>query len=107
MLRKFSLIAALMGALMLPVGATLSTLSMLPTEAVAKKGGGKGHHGKGHHGKGHHGKGHHVKRGHGNKYYWHDGHRYYDRDHRWDGGWWGYGGPCWLRTPFGWIWICD
>jgi hypothetical protein len=30
------------------------------------------------------------------------GHRHY-----WHGQWWDYGvGPCWIRTPVGWIWTC-
>jgi hypothetical protein len=90
MLQKFSLIAALMAAVMLPVGATMT---MLPTEAVA--GHGHGHHGHGHHGHGHYGYRHygHGHYGHGYRYY---GHGYYG--HRYYGGWygpgwgWGYGG---------------
>ena len=119
MLRKFSFIAALMAAMMLPVGATMT---MLPTEAVAKKGQGKSHHGKNSHGKNSHGKNSHGKKSHGKKshgkshhgkgkrghgYKHYGGGWYYGRDHRWDGGWDGYGGPCWLRTPIGWVWICE
>jgi hypothetical protein len=42
----------------------------------------------------------------------HDHWRDHDHDHghgrHWyHGRWWDYGvGPCWQRTPIGWIWIC-
>jgi hypothetical protein len=38
-----------------------------------------------------------------NNHHDHDGHRHY-----YHGRWWDYGvGPCWNRTPFGWVWFCD
>lgn len=68
-----------------------------------RKGGGRGHgrgrgHGKGR-GRGHGHRGHH--RGHG-----HRGHHRGHGGRYWRGRWYGWGGPCWLRTPAGWVWIC-
>jgi hypothetical protein len=131
MLRKLTLIFAILGAL------------MIPDAAIAKHGGG-GHHGGGHHGGGHHGgghrggshhaaphrgghrgsvhhgrshyrggshhgKSHHVYRGHGSNKHWNRG--IYRRGYGWGrwyhGVWWAYGvGSCWRLVPGGWVWVC-
>jgi hypothetical protein len=44
----------------------------------------------------------------GGRIYRGDHWRGHGRGHWYRGRWWGYGeGPCWRRTPVGWVWICD
>jgi hypothetical protein len=93
MLRKLSVIAAIVAAL------------AIPGAAMAAKHGG-GHHGGhkgGHHGhwKGGHGK-HWNKNWSGRHYGWRGHGRY------WRGQWYAYGvGSCWRLVPGGWVWICS
>ena len=57
------------------------------------------HHQHHHH---HHNYHHHHHHHHHHNYHHHDHGRHY-----YQGRWWDYGvGPCWQRTPIGWIWIC-
>ena len=82
MLRKLSLIAAVAAA------------SAILVPAGAEAGGRvyRGDHWRGDHWRGEHWRGDHWR----------------GRGHWYRGRWWGYGeGPCWRRTPVGWVWICD
>jgi len=93
MLRKLSVIAAIVAAL------------LIPATAMAKPGhGGKHGHWKGGHAK-------HWNYKHSNKrWYGHRGYKNYGRGHgRWWGGrWYAYGvGSCWRLVPGGWVWICS
>jgi hypothetical protein len=60
----------------------------------------------------HHQHHHHHHHHHHHNYHHHHHHNYHDHDsghgrHYYQGRWWDYGvGPCWQRTPVGWIWIC-
>src|SRR6478672_9471382 len=60
------------------------------------------HHQHHHH---HHNYHHHHHHHHHHNYHHHD-HDYGHGRHWYQGRWWDYGvGPCWQRTPIGWIWI--
>ncbi len=93
MLRKLTVIAAILAALAIP-GAAMA----------GKHGGGHGHW-KGGHGHWKGGHGHYNKRwyGHGYKNYGWRGHGRY-----WGGRWYAYGvGSCWRLVPGGWVWVCN
>ena len=97
------------------VGAAGLMMAATDTSAQAR-GGGHGGHGGGGHGGGHGGHGGGHVAGHGGHRGGHvaarGAHRGghfagRGRGHFWHGRWYGYGvGPCWRRTPAGYIWIC-
>jgi hypothetical protein len=88
MVRKLSLICAIAAALLFPI----------PTFAVEGQGSDQGKgpsHGQGYAHDHEYRHDHRHGDGHGHARHWYHGQ------------WWDYGvGPCWQRTPIGWIWIC-
>ena len=92
MLRKFSFVAAFVAA--------AATALFVPAKAEA---GGRVYRGEPY--RGEPWRGEHWRDEHWRGDHWRG---YHGRGHWYRGRWWAYGeGPCWRRTPVGWVWICE
>jgi len=92
MLRKITLSCAVAGALLFPIPTAFADDHNNNHNHDNNNQKHNDHDDHDHHHGDHHDHGH---DGHGHRHYYH-------------GRWWDYGvGPCWTRTPIGWVWFCD